>query len=135
MGPMSIVADEAEQSPDRWWKDQRYRYNLTLISAAPVSFMALLLVWLAFGFRFPCLDITFFVIFFGALFFIILLPIANVCYALGLRTERRFGPQDPLSFRQRLYWLGTGFFLFIIYLPVLVSLIWTATGHPLAEMC
>jgi hypothetical protein len=132
---MDTTANEAEQSADAWWRHRRRYYNQTLISAAPLSFMALLLVWLVFGFRFPCRDLTFFVIFFGALFFIILLPIANILYQLGPRTELRLSPQDPMSFRQRWYLSGKIFFLFIIYLPVVVSLIWTATGHPLIGLC
>jgi hypothetical protein len=128
------IASWVEESPAFWWMDNRRDYNQSLISAAPVSFIILLLVWLVFGFRFPCLDVTFFVIFFSALFFIVLLPIADLFYAMGPRAEVRLGPSDPDAFRRRAFFSAKALFLFIIYLPVVVSLIWTATGHSIT-MC
>jgi hypothetical protein len=132
---MELIAEEIELSAADWWRHHRRPFNMTLISNAPISFAGLLLLWFAFGFRLPCIDLTFFIIFFGALFFIIALPLANLAYRLGHITEERMQPEDIATFRRRLYATGIWFWLFIIFLPVLANIVWLATGHSLTEMC
>jgi hypothetical protein len=132
---MELTDNEIEQSADAWWEHRRRHFNETLVMNAPISFAALLLIWLIFGFTLPCRDLTFFVIFFGALFFIIALPLANLAYTLGPRSERRSEPADVLAYRRRMYSTGLWFWLFIIFLPVLANLIWLIIGHSLTELC
>ncbi len=132
---MEQIANEMEVSTDAWWETHRRNFNETLVSCAPVSFAGLLLLWFLFGFRLPCRDLTFFVIFFGALFFIIALPLANMAYRIGPMRERSSQPENVVAFRHRLYKTGLWFWLFIIFLPVLANLAWLLTGHSITELC
>jgi len=132
---MELIANEIEEPADAWWEKRRRHFNETLVTYAPISFAGLLLLWFLFGFRLPCRDLTFFVIFFGALFFIIALPLANMAYRIGPMSERSSQPEDILAFRHRLYKTGLWFWLFIIFLPVLANLFWLFTGHSITELC
>ena len=89
------VAGEAEQSAGAWWAHRRRNYNQTLISSAPWSCIGVLMVWLVFGFRLPCLDVTFFTIFITALLLIATLPLANLYYNFGPVAEERARPPKP----------------------------------------
>jgi hypothetical protein len=132
---MEQTDDELEQFAIDWWESRRRHFNMTLISNAPISFAGVLLIWFVFGFRLPCLDITFFIIFFSALFFIIALPLANLAYLLGSKLETGSQPAEIMASRHRLYKTGLCFWLFIIFLPVIVNLAWLATGHSLTVLC
>lgn len=132
---MEMIANEIQQSSNEWWSSRRRHFNMTLISNAPISFAGVLLIWLAFGFRLPCRDLTFFVIFFSALFFIIALPLANLAYRLGPSDENGSQPRDAVASRHLKYNTGLWFWLFIIYLPVIANIAWLATGHSLTVLC
>ena len=91
--PMNETTSTMEQSAASWWGMQRRDYNEKLISLAPWAFMALLFTWLILGFRLPCLAITFYSIFIGALCYIAALPLANILYKLGAKAEKTLPAQ------------------------------------------
>jgi hypothetical protein len=132
---MDLTVDEFQEPATEWWKSRRRHFNMTLISNAPISFAGVLLIWFLFGFRLPCMDITFCIIFFGALFFIIALPLANLAYGLGPQAENRSQPADVVAFRNRVYKTSLRLWLFVIYLPVIGNIAWLATGHSLTVIC
>jgi hypothetical protein len=61
-----------------WWSVQRRRYNITLVLAAPISGVSLLLIWGVFEERLPCLEITLLTILAGGVLFALGLALANI---------------------------------------------------------
>jgi hypothetical protein len=105
-----------------WWSTQRRRYNITLILAALVSGISLLVILGLFEERLPCLEITLFTLFGGGLLFALGLALANICYFLGPLSERIIRPRNTASFRRRAYGLGLAFSLLLIFAPPLGNL-------------
>jgi hypothetical protein len=83
-------ATQAEVSTLAWWRGRRSRYNLLLLTAAPISLGCLLLVWWLFEKRLPCLEITGFSLLGGAFLFLAGLALASVriCGRLVLHGHR-----------------------------------------------
>src|SRR5271166_5730750 len=81
--PMNESTQEVQSTASIWWSAQRWRYNRILLCAAPLSLLALLMVWWLFEARLPCLQVTGFSLFAGAILFAIGLVVANLCYFLG----------------------------------------------------
>jgi TctA family transporter len=132
---MSAISGEKGVSTFAWWQSQRFRYNLILLVAAPVSVVCLFLVWLLFESRLPCLEITGFSLMFGAFLFVIGLGVANLCYFLGPVSERIFRPRSPATFRVWLFALGTLFSVLLIFLPVIGNLIAAVVGPSVINQC
>ena len=133
--PMNETTSTMEQSAESWWGMQRRDYNEKLISLAPWAFMALLFTWLILGFRLPCLAITFYSIFIGALCYIAALPLANMLYKLGAMTENRIKPQNVSTFRKQLYKFWTWFSVFLIFSPAIGNLIWAVIAPSAVRVC
>ena len=119
--------EPAEQRDERierreWWSARRGRYNVTLVLAAPVSGLSLLVIWGLFEDRLPCLEITLLSIFAGVILFAFGLALANICYFLGPLSERIIRPRNTASFRHWVYGLGLAFSLLLVFLPPLGNL-------------
>lgn len=105
-----------------WWSARRRRYNITLLVAAPVSGVMLLMVWALFADRFPCLEVTAFILFFWGLLFLVGVGLANICYFLGPLGEWIIRPRDVLAFRRLTYGTGVAFSLLLISAPLILNL-------------
>jgi hypothetical protein len=121
--------------PFAWWAAQRFRYNVLLVGAAPVSLVCLLVVWWLFEERLPCLEVTLFSLFFGAVFFGVGLGLANVCYYLGPLSEKLLRPSNVSAFRRAVFGLGVGFSLLLIFSPVIGSLVAALLGPAASGQC
>jgi hypothetical protein len=127
--------DNSACSPSQWWESKRFRYNKIMLCAAPISFFCLFLVWWIFEDKLPCLEITGFSIVFGCIFFFICLGVANIFYLLGPLLESLIRPHSTNSFRLKLFMLGTGFSLFLIFLPVIGNLVSVVTYSSDSPQC
>ncbi|GLT23452.1 hypothetical protein GCM10007933_29180 [Zoogloea oryzae] len=132
---MNPTVTELNGSAPSWWAAHRLRYNIILLVAAPVSLAALLVVWWSFESRLPCLEITGFSLIFGGVLFLVGLGLANLCYFLGPISERVLRPKSLAVFRRRIFALGTGFSLILIFLPVIGNLIAAALGPTVGGHC
>ena len=131
-------ADSRDMGPSGaadWWARRWLRYNVILVAAAPVSFVCLLVVWGLYETRLPCLEITGFTVFGGAVLFAVGLALANVFYLLAPLVERLVRPGNEASFRSRLFALGTAFSLLLIFSPVIGNLLAAAIGPAVAGQC
>jgi len=131
---MNLPATELNGSALSWWAAHRLRYNVILLIAAPLSLASLLVVWWLFESRLPCLEITGFSLMFGGVLFLVGLGLANLCYFLGPISERLLHPKNLAVFRRRVFAVGTGFSLVLIFFPVIGNLVAaifgpTAGGH------
>jgi hypothetical protein len=133
--PMSISTLSSDIPARMWWANQRLRFNLILLAAAPASLACLLAVAVAFESRLSCLEITLFTVFFGAIFFGLGLAAANVFYCLGLFVEWLVRPRRAMVLRKRLFAAGTLFSVVLIFSPVLVILTVAFTGAASSTSC
>jgi hypothetical protein len=125
---MNPSLTEPNGSSRSWWAAHRLRYNAILLAAAPVSLVGLLVVAWLLESRLPCLEITAFSLMVDSVLFLVGLGLANLCYFLGPISERVLRPSNAAAFRRRLFALGTGFSLVLIFLPVIGIVIAAAFG-------
>jgi hypothetical protein len=124
-----------DDTPYRWWPSNRLRYNLIVLVSAALSVICLFLLSAVFERRLPCLEITGFTLMFGAILLCVSLGLANVLYYLGPAAEAIFRPKDVTRFRIRLFALGTGFSILLIFLPVIGNSIAAITYPSGTETC
>jgi hypothetical protein len=127
---MTSKGDSGSATIERraWWSAQRRSYNIALVVAAPISGLLLLMVWVLFEDRLPCLEITAFSLLFGGILFLFGLGIANIFYFLGPLSERVVGPRNTTVFRRWVYGIGLAFSLLLIFSPPLVNLLAAILG-------
>jgi hypothetical protein len=106
-----------------WWAAHRRSYNIALVLAAPVSFIALFTIWGVFEDRLPCLEINGVGVFLAPIVFSIGLGLANICYSLGPLSEWLVRPNNPLACRRWTYRLGLAFSLLLVFEPPLINLL------------
>jgi hypothetical protein len=128
-----VQADQDTAST--WWSARRFRYNLILICAAPLSLLVLLFVWWAFEARLPCLEITGFSLIAGAILFAMGLVLANLFYFLGPLVELLIPARRISTYRSISFALGTGFSLLLIFFPVIGNLLAAVAGPQEAIAC
>jgi uncharacterized Tic20 family protein len=124
-----------DDSPRVWWSGMRLRYNLILIVSGATSGIGVFVLWALFARRLPCLEITGFTLVIYGLAFALALCIANILYSLGLLAETVLRPTNRLHFRSRLFALGAGISVLLIFVPVIGNVI-AAVRYPAgAESC
>jgi hypothetical protein len=132
---MSEFAISKEATAPDWWGSRRLFYNGILLAGAGFSVLCLFVVATVFGSRLPCLEITVFTIFFGAVAFAMGLVGANICFGLGALTERLVKPRNVPRFRRVAFAAGVAFSLLLVFMPVLGNLAVVAFGPPELTSC
>src|ERR1035441_1078944 len=107
---MTVMQSKAT-SAFAWWEARRLRYNLGLVKAGIVAFIASAIVCSALLPEDAGVKTTPFTFLFQA---IVYFGGANVCYFLGTLSERVMRPADPEGYRHLCYRLG---FWFSVLLP------------------
>lgn len=114
-----------------WWKRHRLRYNVALIIAGLLAFVAYVFVvdkGISKG-TMPDAEISLFTTGFQAVGYLVMIGIANLCYYLGPWTESLVRPANLRSYRQITYWLGFWFSVLLPFaIPALVA--WSYLVHP-----
>lgn len=105
---------EEEISGSEWWSRRRLHYNIGLVVAGVLAFVAYAAIVSVFMDHKPDVEITAFTIMFQALGYLIAMGVANVCYFLGPLSERTIKPKDVRRYRKITYGLG---FWFSMLLP------------------
>ena len=82
------ISNDVNLSSSQWWEARRLRYNLGLVIAGALAFIAYLIVLRVFSDRIPDTEISFFTILFQAVGYIFFMAVANVFYYLGRLSER-----------------------------------------------
>ncbi|HXT13459.1 MAG TPA: hypothetical protein VN873_18040 [Candidatus Angelobacter sp.] len=105
--------NDAIISAGDWWGARRLRYNLGLVVAGILAFMAYVAVGSALSSRMD-FEVTPFTILFQGIGYLFAIGIANVCYFLGPLSERIIRPSNLERYRLVCYRLG---FWFSVLLP------------------
>ena len=114
-----------------WWEQRRLRYNIGLIVAGLLAFVAYVAVvdeGISIG-TMPGAEITLFTTVFQGGMYLFMIAIANVCYGLGQWSEAIVRPKDVGRYRRTTYQLG---FWFSILLPFSIPawIAWSCLIHP-----
>ena len=123
------MSDETHPPAHRWWEARRLRYNIALVMAGILAFLAYLIVLFIFSDRIPDAEITLFTILFQGIGYLFFMLVANVFYFLGALSERLPRIRDLESHRRFAYALG---FWFSVALPFIVPVLlaYFAIFHP-----
>jgi hypothetical protein len=106
--------DSMAISPIAWWKAHRLRYNIGLIIAGILAFIAYAIVCSTLLPEDAGIAITPFTILFQGVGYLLMIGVANVFYSLGPLSEYIVRPSDPERYRRVCYRLG---FWFSVLLP------------------
>jgi hypothetical protein len=127
--PLDTVTDS--QSARIWWEQRRLRYNVGLIVAGLLAFIAYVVVvdrGVSLG-TMPGAEITLFTTAFQGIGYLFMMAIANVCYLLGPLSESIVKPTNVQKYRRVMYWLGFSFSVVLPFaIPALVA--WSFIIHP-----
>ena len=91
-----------------WWSHRRLRYNIALVVAGIVAFIAYAVVLQNRCVPAPDVEITLFTTAFQAVGYLVAMAIANVFYNLGRLMEARLRPGDVAAYRKWAWGLGLG---------------------------
>jgi hypothetical protein len=97
-----------------WWSKRRFHYNIGLVIAGVIAFVAYATIVFSFEERIPDAEITFFSTMFQAVGYLIAMGIANIFYFLGPLSERILKPKNVTTYRKLTYNIG---FWFSVLLP------------------
>lgn len=127
-----------ELSPEsQWWEARRLRYNIGLVVAGILAFIAYVAVLSTFGDIILSSDnsendaFTIFTLLFQGIGYLFMIIVANICYFLGELSERSIRPRNVDAYRRVAYALG---FWFSVGLPFMVPVLlaYLAIFHPQA---
>lgn len=105
----------------KWWEDRRLKYNFGLIKAGIGAFICYILVFEVFKHKMsPEDEITLFTIFFQGIAYLLAMLFANLCYFMGVLSEKMVRPRNTERFRNRVYGLG---YWFSVSLPFFIPAI------------
>ena len=123
------ISSDTNLTAYQWWEARRLRYNIGLVVAGTLAFIAYLIVLHSFSDRIPDIEITLFTILFQGIGYLFFMVVANVFYFLGALSERLPRLRDLESHRRLSYALG---FWFSVALPFLIpiTLAYFAVFHP-----
>ncbi len=108
-------------SPFAWWEARRLRYNVGLVVAGFLAFVAYSVLgsWLLSDD--PDFEITIFTIAFQGIAYLFMMVVANLCFLLGPFSERFVRPLDLPRYRHTCFRLGFWFSVLLPFsVPVLV---------------
>jgi hypothetical protein len=103
---------DSPQSAQAWWEQRRLRYNIGLVVAGLLAFVAYVTVidrGVSKG-TMPGAEITIITTAFQGVLYLLMLAVASVCYLLGPWSESIVRPRDIERYRRVTYWLGFWFF-------------------------
>ena len=123
------VSSDTSLTAYQWWEARRLRYNIGLVVAGTLAFIAYLIVLHSFSDRIPDIEITLFTILFQGIGYLFFMIVANVFYFLGALSESLPRLRDLESHRRLSYALG---FWCSVALPFLIpiTLVYFAVFHP-----
>ena len=123
---MSVDLEEGAENPSPrasgiWWSNHRLRYNLGLLVAGPLAFVAYAAVgeWCIRKSAAADFEITILTTAFQAVGYLLMMGIANLCYYLGPLSERIVKPNRVSVYRRNTFRLG---FWFSVLLPFIVPI-------------
>jgi hypothetical protein len=105
---------ENATSPSAWWSARRLRYNLGLVVAGILAFIAYVVVGSTMLQSDADFEVTIFTTLFQGVGYLFMIGVANVCYYLGPISERIVRPRDSDRYRRICFRLG---FWFSVLLP------------------
>jgi hypothetical protein len=113
---------DSATSPFAWWAARRLRYNIGMVVAGILAFIAYVAVgsaWLPADADF---EVTLFTTLFQGVSYLVMMGVANVFYFLGPLSERLIHPADPERYRRICYRLGFWFSILLPFsIPALVA--------------
>ncbi len=120
---------DSDTSPFAWWSSRRLRYNIALVVAGILAFIAYVTV----GSMMLPSEADFEVTIFNALVqgigYLFMIGLANVFYFLGPLSERMVRPSDLERYRRICFRLGFWFSVLLPFsIPVLLAVV--ALFHP-----
>ena len=104
----------------KWWEARRLRYNIGLVVAGILAFVAYLGVLMFFQDRIPEAEINLFIIFAQGIAYLLFMVAANIFYFFGALSERLPRVRDLESHRRFAYDFG---FWFSVALPFMGPLL------------
>jgi hypothetical protein len=108
------IVDRTVTSSTAWWRARRLRYNVGLVVAGILAFIAYAIVCITLLPEDADVEITPFTMLFQGVGYLLMIGAANVCYSVGPLSERIVCPADPEKYRHICYRLG---FWFSVLLP------------------
>jgi len=115
---------DAITSPFAWWNARRLRYNVALVVAGILAFIAYVAVCVTLLPKDTDIEITLFTILFQGIGYLFMIGVANVCYFIGPLSERVMRPANPERYRVICYRLGFWFSVLLPFsIPVLLALL------------
>lgn len=126
--PLRGVNDIAT-SPFTWWNARRLRYNVGLVVAGILAFIAYVAVGSTMLRSDADFEVTIFTTLFQGIGYLFMMGLANIFYFLGPLSERVIRPRDSERYRRLCFRLG---FWFSVLLPFSIPLLLAtlAVFHP-----
>jgi hypothetical protein len=116
-------------SPFAWWSARRLPYNVGLVVAGILAFVAYMTVGSAMLPPEAAFEVTIFTTLLQGVGYLFMIGVANVCYFLGPLSERVVQPLDPERYRQMCFRLGFWFSVLLPFsIPALLAIF--AVFHP-----
>ena len=116
-------------SPFAWWTARLLRYNVALVIAGILAFVAYVTVCVTLLPKDADVKITVFTTFFQGVGYLFMIGVAKVCYLIGPLSERVLRPADPDRYRRISYRLGLCFSVLLPFaVPALLAFL--AICHP-----
>ncbi len=91
----------------KWWEGHRLHYNLGLIKAGFGAFICYIIVFQIFKHKMdPDVEISWFTILFQGIAYLIAMMLANLCFFLGVLSEKLIRPKNAERHRRFVYNIG-----------------------------
>src|ERR1700687_4006493 len=98
--------------PFRWWERRRLRYNIGLVAAGVLAFVAYAGLIVRYGDIINAADpsqadeFSGFTLVFQGVGYLFMMFVANICFFLGPLSERWVHPDDVISYREKAFRFG-----------------------------
>jgi hypothetical protein len=120
--PLHTMSDIAA-SPFSWWSARRIRYNIGLVVAWVLAFIAYSVVGSTMLPIEDDFEVTTFTLLFHGFGYLFMMAVANVFYFLGPLSECMVRPRDPERYRRICFGLGFWFSVLLPFsIPALLAL-------------
>jgi hypothetical protein len=114
----------SEIHPSDWWAARRFQYNLALVVAGVVAFIAYVVVGSTLLPSYALFEVTIFTTLFQGIGYLFMTGVANVIYFIGPISESIVSPANPGRYRQVCYQLGLWFSIILpLSIPVLLAVL------------